>query len=62
MTTTTCHCCKEDRGDIGVFDPILGDICDECAEGVRISKPYLDKNGIIGIFRGECGDNKRTAN
>ncbi|HEX7260286.1 MAG TPA: hypothetical protein VF258_00565 [Luteolibacter sp.] len=55
--STMCQCCGEDSGKLARFDKVLGTICADCDEGVRISRPFLEKQRVCEIFTGPCGDN-----
>jgi hypothetical protein len=60
MTTTLCNCCKEDvnAGDRG-FDPDLGDLCFDCAVGIRNGLQVLRVRGVTGTYHGECPDKRK---
>lgn len=57
MTAQICDCCKEDGGAWDTFDPDLGVMCEDCAEGILIARPSLIASGIVGVYRGPCADN-----
>jgi hypothetical protein len=61
MTATLCNCCKEDINAASArgFDPDLGDLCFDCAIGIRNGLQVLRSRGVTGSFLGDCADNRK---
>lgn len=63
MTATICYTCKDEiQPETKRFAATFGGqqqfVCRDCAEGIHNGNQVFAKEGVVGEYLGECGDNK----